>query len=483
MTKALDLSQLAMLTLVVVLNGMLLLILITLMRRWQQVRFARYGHQIQVQFRPILATLLLCGVRSPAAIAALRRLSEEELDILLDPLFSRRKLNHQQRQFLKNICAELGLIALWQSRIATSGPSNAASGKSSPQVKRSSVPYHLRAKALRNLGLLAHHQSWVYFAQALDDPHPDIQTAGMRSLAALGGTNAFTELRNRMHAIGLGQRETPPVQSLLAAMSRFDLSCIPLLLPSLTHPNRQIRLYAMEVLRTMASREAVLQSDFVLDESVLTPPLMELIFHRLSVDVSAEIRARVGEVLVYLTDPRTPVVLHNLLFDTQWFVRLRTLLALAHLRHGATPLHVDIRFFLSDSRWQVREAAIQALISQRPEDRHELYRFYLSCDERDIRDQIAEMLQRSGLMTTLVEEYSAGVKGLPALVVEELATHSAPTGLWGVLRTTAPEIRERFMERLVPFAHARLLAPEPLRPAVHTYQFQQPLEFPSFSAA
>jgi HEAT repeat protein len=484
--KTVDLSEFAIMTLVCVLIGMLLLITVTFIRRWQQVQYSRYGHQLQLQFRPILATLLISGVRSPAAIAALRKLSNADLDLLLDPLFSRRKLSDRQRSYLQNICAELGLIKLWQNRIANTKvrPVKNSSNGSKQNSRRASVPYHLRAKSVRNLGLLGHQPSWAHLAYSLDDPHPDIQLAALRSLATLGSADAFSILRARLHEIVLGQRTTPPMQSLQAAMSRFSLDCVPTLLPSLSHPNRQIRLHSMEVLRMITSREAVRQASFNLNEEKLTAPLTDLLFHRLPVDISDEIRARTAEVIVYLTDPRTPLVLRNLLYDPQWFVRLRTLLALANLRQGAAPLHLDIRLFLRDAHWQMREAAIQALLSIKREDRHELYRFYLSCDEGNIRQQIAEILQRTGVMSALVEEYSSGVRGLPALVVEELAGQSAPAGLWGVLQATAPEIRERFMERFVPRAHSRMLSPEHQRTIIESsYNFQQPLEFPSFSAA
>ncbi len=484
--KTIDLSQVAIMTLVCVLSGTLLLILVTFLRRWQQVQISRHGHQLQLQFRPILATLLISGVRSPAAIAALRKLSYSDLDLLLDPLFSRRKLTDRQRSYLQNICTELGLIKLWQNRIASTNvqPIKASSNGSKPKSWRSTVPYHLRAKSVRNLGMLGHQPSWTHLAYSLDDPHQDIQLAALRSLATLGGTEAFSILRARLHATVLGEREAPPLQSLQAAMSRFSLDCVPALLPSLSHPNRQIRLHSMEVLRMITNREAVRQQSFNLNEEKLTQPLAGLLFDRLAVDACDEIRARTAEVLVYLADPRTPLVLRNLLYDPQWFVRLRTLLALTNLRQVAAPLHLDIRVFLRDPNWQVREASIQALITLRQEDRLELYRFYLSCEDRNVRQQIAEILQRTGVMSSLVQEYSFGVRGLPALVVEELASHSPTAGLWGVLRATAPEVRERFMERLEPRTQVRLLAPEQSRPLMDTfYNFQQPLEFPTFSAA
>ena len=97
---------------------------------------------------------------------------------------------------------------------------------------------------------------------------------------------------------------------------------------------------------------------FTLTQELLTPPMVELLLTELAVDISAEIRARAAEVLVFLDDPRATPVLQNLLLDPQWFVRLRTLRALGHLRQPAASVRLDIRDFLRDPHWQVREAAI-----------------------------------------------------------------------------------------------------------------------------
>lgn len=291
-------------------------------------------------------------------------------------------------------------------------------------------------------------------------------------------------LQSRLHALIEGEISSPPLQPLLAALTSFDIGCVPALLPSLSHPNRQIRLHTTEVMKLMISREAIRQPQFALTEELLTPPVTTLLLTELAEDISAEVRARAAEVLVYLVDPRTPPVLRNLLFDPLWFVRFRTLRALAHWRQPGAPLNLDIREFLGDAHWQVREAAIQALVSLGNKEKHELYEYYLSSPNDAVREQIAEVMHRTGLMSELVEEYSAGVKGVNALVVEELASHSACTGLSLVLRNVAPEIQRKFMERFRPFAQARTLHPEESqRTMPRPNTFQEALEFPPQLAA
>lgn len=478
-------TALALMILVSVVIGTFLLITAAFIRRWQQIRYARYVHNLQCEYRPVLAKIL-SGVRSPSSIEALRELSLPDIDLLLDPLFSRRKLTERQRVFLQALCSELGLIAMWQARTANGRVLAASpSGDATAIISdRPAMRHLLRAKSIRNLGILHHHPSWAFLAKSLDDNHADIQLVALRSLAELGAVEGFHVLRERIHAVVLGEASSPPVPSLLAAMASFDLTCAPDLLPSLSHSNRQIRLHTTEVLRMMVCREAVRQPHFNLTEELITPPMVEVLVTGLAVDVSAEIRARAAEVLVYLSDQRAPHALHNLLLDSQWFVRLRTLRAVAHLRHAVPPLNLDIRNFLGDPHWQMREAAIQALISLGYEERLELYEFYLSTPDRSVRQQIAEVIQRSGLMSELVEEYSTGVKGVNALMMEELASHVAPTGLSGVLRNLDLEMRQKFLERFLPIAQSRMALSDNARLKLGiSSNLQEALEFPPKLAA
>jgi hypothetical protein len=234
----------------------------------------------------------------------------------------------------------------------------------------------------------------------------------------------------------------------------------------------------------MVCRAAARQPDLTLTQTLLTPQMVELLLTGLSVDTSAEVRARAAEVIGFLSDARATIVLRDLLRDHQWFVRLRTLRALVHLRQAAAALHLDIRECLRDPHWRVREAAIQTLLSLGQRGKRQIYEHFLISPDHTTREQIVEVIERTGLMSALVEEYSAGTKGVDALMVEQLASEAAPLGLSGVLRTLNPEIRQKFLDRFLPYAEAKVRFQGETQPGVETANSpQQVLEFPPCLAA
>jgi HEAT repeat protein len=243
---------------------------------------------------------------------------------------------------------------------------------------------------------------------------------------------------------------------LQAALVSFDLTCVPALLPSLRHPDRQIRLHGTEILRTMVCREAARQPGLALTPELLAPQMVELLLAGLAVDTSAEIRARAAEVVVFLADPRAASVLRDLLRDHQWFVRLHSVRALARLPEAAAPLHLNIRECLRDPHWRVREAAIQTLIALGQKGKQQLFEHFLTSADRTTREQIIEVMERAGLISALVEEYSAGANSTEALMVEQLASNAASLGLSGVLCASSPEILQKFLDRMLPCVEAKL---------------------------
>jgi len=481
------LTQWAFRILVSVVMGTCLLIAVAFFRRWQQIRYVRYVHALRRKYRPILAKLL-SGEQNPAGVEALRELTSADLEILLDPLFSKRKLPDRCLIFLQALCAELGLIELWQKRLANGHPAaSLSSGHGGHQVSsdRPTTRHMLRAKSIRNLGMLRHRPSWPLLVSTLDGRHADLQLMALRSLAALSAPESFPVLWERLHAVVRGESTSLPLRALEVAIASFDLTCAPALFPALRHPDHQIRLHATEILRTMIFREAGRQPHFALKPELLTPQLVEMLLDELPADTSAEIRARSAEVMVFLADPRAPLVLRDLLLDHQWFVRLRTVRALARRQQAPAPLHLDIRECLRDSHWRVREAAIQTLISIGQEGKRQLYEHFLTSSDGTTRRQIVEVIERTGLMSDLVEDYGAGTTGVDALIVEQLASDGAPLGLSGVLRTLDPEIRRKFLDRYIPYAKSgKTPLPEGTRPEVERARdLQQALEFPPSMAA
>jgi hypothetical protein len=132
----------------------------------------------------------------------------------------------------------------------------------------------------------------------------------------------------------------------------------------------------------------------------------------------------------------------------------------------------------------VREAAIQTLLSLGPEGKYQLYEHFLTSPDRTLREQIVEVLERTGLVSALVEEYSAGTNGVDALIVEQLAGAAAPLGLSGLLHTLDPEIRQKFLHRLIPDAQSKMPLPEERGPEVESaIRLQRVHELPPFRAA
>ena len=98
----------AFLILVSVVMGTGLLIAVAFIRRWQQIRYSRYIHTLQRRYRPMLATVL-SGARNPCGIEALRELPLADMEHLLDPLFTRRKLSERQLVFLQRLMRRTGI--------------------------------------------------------------------------------------------------------------------------------------------------------------------------------------------------------------------------------------------------------------------------------------------------------------------------------------------------------------------------------------
>jgi hypothetical protein len=116
---------------------------------------------------------------------------------------------------------------------------------------------------------------------------------------------------------------------------------------------------------------------------------------------------------------------------------------------------MEARHRLGDPHWRVREAAIQTLISFGPEGQRHLYVHFLTSPDRNTRDQIIEVIERAGLMASLVARYGEGRKCVDTFMVEEITSDTVPAGLSGILLTMSPEVCHKFMQRFLPYARAK----------------------------
>ncbi len=445
--------------------GTLLLIAVAIFRRWAQIRFSRYVHALRSEFRPLVARVL-SGNATAKEIAALRELSLADLEILLDPFFSKRKLPKHCLGNLQGLCAELGLFQLWEGRVANGRAAAARSFENAPEengADRTSLRHLLRAKSIRNLGTLRHRSSWPLLVDALDDRHRDIQLVALRSLAAIGARESFPELRERLQSVVQGTASSPPLQGLQAAMAGFDLDCAAALMPSLLHPHRSVRFAGAEILRTMVYRHAAQNPGLILTPELISPALVELLLTGLAKDSNSDVRARAAEVIIFLTDPRAASVMRNLLEDSQWFVRMRAVRALARLGPAAVPLHAGIRECLRDPHWRVREAAIHTFLALGSEGTRQVFDQFMELPDGAVREQILEIVERSGLTTALAAAYEAAGGDNDNAPVEPRNGNVALIDPPQTRTKPKPAIAAEFLHRLIPDREARNSSPEACR--------------------
>jgi HEAT repeat protein len=320
--------------------------------------------------------------------------------------------------------------------------------------------------------------------KALDDPQPDIQTVALIALGAIRAPASFRVLMERFQAVVLGQKATPPLRTLQSTLARFDLSINSDLLPALRHPQRRIRFLAIDLLRLIVRGETAHDPELLLTRDNLSPEITDLLLIDLFRDVIGEVRGRAAEVIAYLADRRASVALFELCFDSQWYVRFRAVRALARPRHATPLLLLGIRDCLRDPQWRVREAAMHTLIALGAAGKQQLYEYFLISNDQAIQAQIVEVFERTGLLASLIEAYSAGVCGTEALVVEQIASGAAPLGLPGVLRAAAPHIRLKFSERYLHYSRVKMRfqvgAPSQAGAPI---AYQKDLQFPPALAA
>jgi HEAT repeat protein len=428
-------------------NGAVIALAIT--RRQRRERYFQRIDELRKQYNPVIAALLAGGLDYARGLRALKGISGLDREFILEQLCLVKQPTPAQLPVLRRLCEDLGLVKLWQRQVA--GQFDVATLRDTlarPEglfqlVGR--LRFLLRAKSAENLGTIRHQPSWPLLLKALDDPHSDVQMAALRSLAAIGEPESFPALVGRMHGVVLNPATRLSLRSVKTALISFPLTQAPALAPSLTHAHRRIRFFATDIIREMVEHQAASDVDFILERKIFPEDLRELFLTRLCFDDNPDVRARAAPVIARLPDPRSVLVLLTLLGDSEWFVRLHAVRALA--RPQFQPQAAEIARRLTDPNWMVREAAAQTLLTFGQLGVNQLFEDFLSSPDRYSREQIADEMQRSGLILTLVAQYHDARDGREKHVIEQLA-HMGKTSYLLALLASAPDkaLRKKFLE-------------------------------------
>ena len=331
---------------------------------------------------------------------------------------------------LQEICLELGLIDIWQRRIL---------GQFAPVTFRQacSIPegalhffgrlhFLLRARSARSLGLLRHRASWPILARALDDPHPDVQRAALRALAALCEPSSLPALVIQMDKAVTDNRCGLSLHSLKTALARFPLSEALQLLPAMRHPNPRVRAAAAEILHAIAKREAREAPALIQYKSVLDREITML-----TSDDDPRVRAIAFEVAALLDSANRPPTAPGELDRARDSVRTAS--------PGTSPQDLEalpvaeLTCLLGDPRRTVRQATLLALLALGSEGQSRLYEEFLKTEDEGLRDQILEELDRAGLLANLLQNLDGSAGKLETRVVELIVSMGATSYLQAAL--------------------------------------------------
>ena len=431
-----------------VLLGTGALVILTIARRQRRDKYFQRIDDLRQRYSPVLASILTQKIEYERGLEVLRGITGMDRDYALEFLCLEKKPTPDQVPTLRKLCEDLGLVKLWQLRL--SGGLDVASlrdavGRPEGIIQRvGTLSFLSRAKAADNLGIVKHHPSWKLLVKALEDSHADVQAVAVRSLASIQEVESFAALVNRLQEIIQKPSETLSLRTVKTALVSFPLNQMSGLLPSLKHAHRRVRFFTTDIVREVVERQAAWEEDFILDTKNFPSELGETFLETLAFDENPDVRARCAAVIAHLADARSTPVLLTLLEDSQWFVRMHTVRALAKRKFLSQAPQVARR--LTDSHWTVRESAARTLLVFGRVGSEQLAQHFLSTDDRYSREQIADEMQRAGLVPTLIAQYGAEREGASTRVID-LMVQMGKTSylLWAIENNPNPEIRKKFL--------------------------------------
>jgi len=433
---------------ITVLLGTGALIIMAVARRQRRESYFRRIDDLRQRYGPVIASMLSQKLEYERGRDVLKGISGVDRDYVLEQLCLEKKPTPDQVPILRRLCEDLGLVRLWQQRLSGQlGIASIRDTLASPEGilhRVGRLHFLLRAKAADNLGIIQHRASWPLLVKALEDPHPDVQAVAVRSLAAIQEPASFGPLVERLHAVILKPSTRLSLRSIKTALISFPLKQAVGLIPSLTHAHRRIRFLATDIIREMVERQAAWDEDFVLDAQVFPAELGNIFLGQLCFDENPDVRARSAPVISFLADPRSTPVLLTLLEDAQWFVRLHAVRALAKRKFLSQAPQVAQR--LTDPHWMVREAAARTLLVFGRVGSDQLAGHFLATQDRYSQEQIADEIQRAGLVPNMLAQYATEAEGSEGKVIEQLVQMGKTSYVVSVLQTTSDQrLRRKFL--------------------------------------
>ncbi|HEU5336159.1 MAG TPA: HEAT repeat domain-containing protein [Terriglobales bacterium] len=257
-----------------------------------------------------------------------------------------------------------------------------------------------RAVAVYYLSRLAPARARVFLEQALVDPAQDVRLAAVLGLRGdpAGIPLLLEELRSSVE-----EHNDVSLRAIRSALVWCDMGSLQQFVPGLTHRNARFRFLVLDavyqICRRVSKERPLTSSDF-------PAQVRHILQHEAAQDSSPDVRARCAAVIAYFHDANGIAALRQFMRDENEFVRLHAVRGSAHPAYQE--LFPEISARLTDPRWRVREAASQTLLTFGQPGVDSLLRLFVEVPDQYAAEQIAEEMQRSGVLNTLLAELNSG---------------------------------------------------------------------------
>lgn len=302
-----------------------------------------------------------------------------------------------------------------------------------------------RAIAVDSLGKLAPKHAHVFLATALRDSSSTVRRVTIENM----GRNRFPEaiplLVEELES-ALAQRNDVSLRSMKAALVSYELEDLELFVPFLYRPHRRARFFVIDTIREICNRAS---RSKLLTKNDFSPALCQAVQEQCVSDEFEDVRARCSYVVRHFRDANAIESLRKLINDPNEFVRMHAVRACANRFYADLVSDVVPRLF--DTRWIVREAAVSTLGAMGPRGREEMYRIFADCSDQFASEQIAEELQREGMVPDLVANVAqgGGAALLAQSVIRKLVALEKTTILLMQMETVeSPEAKAFLMDTL-----------------------------------
>jgi len=376
-------------------------------RRIIQAIALRHSLKLGAQFGPCIEALLDGSANYETGLLQLRKHPGNARRAVVDQVaLAEAHADPDRVATLRKLCTDLGLVAEWRrqlSRERSGGLIFHLTKRGLALIERiPSLSFVARAEAAERLGLVGDRPSWPLLARALNDPNLAVRSVAARALGRIHAPASFPMLMRKLEDAVLGGDRNVSLRSLKMTLASFPLTYLADLSTMLQHPHRRVRFLAADLAATMMQRSRDQVRPWYLPHDPLLDAIADIFLTGLITDQNPDVRARSADVIAHLDDDRAVSALLVLLEDGEWFVRLHATRALAECEF--VPLE-QLGGRLTDPNWRVREAAAQALSAQGQHGVRFLLSHFRTTNDRYSREQVAEHIERLGLIPSLVAAF------------------------------------------------------------------------------